>query len=274
VSTQELQQLRDFATDLAVSAGEIIRRERPPYVEVLETKSSEVDPVTAMDRLVEEYLVRRIRAERPQDGILGEEGDSLPGTSGLTWVIDPVDGTVNYLYGIASWAVSVAVVTGPVDPELWEVQAGAVHAVVPNKTWSAALGMGATVNGKPIVQRPAPSLAKSLVATGFGYDAKRRLAQVKVLEQIIGHIRDIRRLGAASIDLCLQAEGLVDLYYERGLHPWDLAAGTLIATEAGSTVCGLRGRRAAMDMAVVGRGPALAELVQLLEAAGADDPNS
>jgi len=268
-------ELRDLAVDLAESAAALVRRTHPGVVQVLETKSSEVDPVTAMDKSVEEYLVARLRAARPQDGILGEEGDSITGTSGYTWVIDPIDGTVNYLYGVASFAVSVAVVRGPADPAQWEIIAGAVHAVVWNKTWAAALGEGATADGVPIPRQPhrAPApLGKSLVATGFGYEKHRRAGQVEVLAHVIEHVRDIRRLGAASIDLCLQAEGAVDLYYERGLHPWDFAAGALIATEAGSTVCGLRGGRPSETMTVAGRGPALAELVQLLEEADADAP--
>jgi len=266
-------ELRDLAVDLAESAGALIRRNHPQVVQVLATKSSEVDPVTEMDRAVETYLVKRIKEARPHDGILGEEGNSIGSKSGYTWVIDPIDGTVNYLYGVASYAVSVAVVEGPVNPLEWQVIAGAVHAVVWNKTWAAAIGHGATVNGKPIpkITKPAP-LDKSLVATGFGYAAKRRAGQVEVLTKLIEHIRDIRRLGSAAIDLCLQAEGIVDLYYERGLQPWDMAAGSLIAQEAGSTVCGLRGTKASETMTVAGRGKALAELIEILEDAEADHP--
>jgi len=265
-------ELRDLCVELAESAGELIRRTRPEVVQVLATKSSEVDPVTEMDKAVEAYLVARIKELRPDDGILGEEGDSIPTKSGYTWVIDPIDGTVNYLYGVASYAVSIAVVTGPVNPLEWQVISGAVHAVVWDKTWAAALGHGATVNGRPIKPVVAPSLAKSLVATGFGYDANRRAGQVAVLSELIEHIRDIRRLGSAAIDLCLQAEGIVDLYYERGLQPWDMAAGSLIATEAGSTVCGLRGAKASSVMTVSGRGPALTDLLAILEHAEADHP--
>ncbi|MDR2704076.1 MAG: inositol monophosphatase [Cellulomonadaceae bacterium] len=266
-------QLRDFATEIAVSAGEIIRQNRPAQVSVSATKSSPTDPVTEMDRRVEDYLIGRITTQRPFDGILGEEGDSKAGTSGLTWVIDPIDGTVNYLYGVASYAVSVAVVKGPVNPLEWTVVAGCVHSVVTNRTWAAAKGLGATVNGEPITHRPAVPLAKSLVATGFGYAANRRAGQSRVLAQILPKIRDIRRLGSAAIDICMQAEGTVDMYYERGLQPWDLAAATLIAAEAGSEVTGLRGLPASELMTVVGRGPAVLELVTLLEQGGADNPN-
>ncbi|MCL1800051.1 MAG: inositol monophosphatase [Promicromonosporaceae bacterium] len=268
----DLSAARDLAEDLAVSAGALIRERRPKQVEVLETKSSKVDPVTEMDQFIENYLVTRIRAERPLDGILGEEGDDIPGTSGLTWVIDPIDGTVNYLYGVASCAVSVALVAGPPDPLSWQPLAAAVHAVDFGRTWTAATGQGATADGAPIRQNPPAPLSRSLVATGFGYAARRREGQARVLLELLPHIRDIRRLGSAAIDLCLQAEGAVDLYYERGLSPWDFAAGALIASEAGSTVCGLRGARPTTTMVVAGRGEALTELLRILEAADADDP--
>jgi len=266
--------LRDFAIELAVSAGNLIRKTRPQHVRVSETKSTETDPVTEMDVRVETYLVDQIKKHRPADGILAEEGDARRGTSGLTWVIDPIDGTVNYLYGVASYAVSVAVVTGEPHPLTWTQLAGCVHDVVNNKTWAAARGHGAIVNGKPLppaASPPAP-LAKSLVATGFGYAANRRAGQARVLTQVLPKVRDIRRLGSASVDLCLQAEGIVDLYYERGLQPWDLAAGTLIAAEAGSTVSGLRGLPASETMTVAGRGEAVQQLISLLEGADADNP--
>jgi len=270
----QLTELRELAIWLSESAGELIRQTHPNRVQVQDTKSSATDPVTEMDLRIESYLVNQIRQRRPDDGILGEEGDSRIGTTGLTWVIDPIDGTVNYLYGVASFAVSVAVVTGPPHPLHWTQQAGAVHDVVLNRTWAAARGLGATVNGQPIENAhltPAP-LAKSLVATGFGYAPNRRAGQARVLTQVLPQVRDIRRLGSAAIDLCLQAEGIVDLYYERGLQPWDLAAGTLIAAEAGSLVTGLRGLPASELMTVAGRGEAVRELIEILEQADADNP--
>ncbi|WP_165350512.1 inositol monophosphatase family protein [Xylanimonas protaetiae] len=265
--------LRALATSLATEAGAVVRARRPEQVVVADTKSSDVDPVTAMDRAVEELLVARLTQERPQDAILGEEGDDVPGTSGLTWVVDPIDGTVNYLYGVASWSVSVAVVSGPPDPAEWTVLAGCVHDVVADRTWTAGLGEGATVDGvalRPV--EPAP-LARSLTATGFGYAASRRAAQARVLTQVLPRVRDIRRLGSAAVDLCLLAQGSYDLYYERGLNPWDMAAGSLVATEAGARVVGLRGARAGLAMTVAGRGAALDELVDILEAADADAPD-
>jgi myo-inositol-1(or 4)-monophosphatase len=266
----DISSLRALAESLATEAGALVREGRPDRVEVAATKSSDVDPVTAMDRASEELLRRRIAAARPYDAILGEEGDDVPGTSGLTWVLDPIDGTVNYLYGVASYAVSVAVVAGPPDPARWTVLAGCVHSVVDGATWTAGRGQGATRDGRTIgVNRPA-SLATSLVGTGFGYAAERRAAQARVLTHVLPRVRDIRRLGAAAIDLCLVAEGRLDLYYERGLNPWDLAAGGLVAAEAGAVVTGLRGRAAGTTMTVAGHPAGVAELVRILEDAGAD----
>lgn len=266
----DVEALRALARSLACEAGEQVRAGRPERVEVAATKSNDVDPVTDMDRAVEAQLRRRIAAERPDDAILGEEGDDVAGTSGLTWVLDPIDGTVNYLYGVASYAVSVAVVAGPVDPERWTALAGCVHSVVDGHTWTAARAGGAERDGRPLrVNRP-ESLARSLLGTGFGYAPERRARQGEVLTHVLPRVRDIRRLGSAAIDLCLLAEGALDLYYERGLNPWDLAAGALVAAEAGAWVGGLRGRGPGSAMTVAGATPVVTELVRLLEDADAD----
>jgi myo-inositol-1(or 4)-monophosphatase len=262
--------LRDLAVRLATAAGALVREGRPDRVVVAATKSSEVDPVTVMDRASEELLREMIAAERPDDAILGEEGDDVAGTSGLTWVLDPIDGTVNYLYGVASWAVSVAVVAGPPEPGAWTVLAGCVHSVADGRTWSAGLGEGATRDGAPIRVGAAASLGTSLVGTGFGYDAGRRAHQAQVLTQVLPKIRDIRRLGSAAIDLCLLADGSIDLYYERGLNPWDMAAGAVVAAEAGAVVTGLRGGPAGNAMTVAGPPELVAQLIEILEAADAD----
>ncbi|MHA7133168.1 inositol monophosphatase family protein [Oerskovia turbata] len=262
--------LRALAERLAREAGTLVRDGRPERVEVAATKSSAVDVVTAMDAESEALLRRVIAEERPDDAILGEEEGASAGTSGLTWVIDPIDGTVNYLYGVASHAISVAVVAGPPDPAEWTVLAGAVHSVVDGRTWTAGLGAGATLDGEPVAVNPAGPLATSLVGTGFGYDADRRRRQAQVLVEVLPRVRDIRRLGSAAIDLCLVATGRLDLYYERGLNPWDLAAGALVASEAGALVTGLRGRPAGSEMTVAGAPDAARELVRLLESAEAD----
>ncbi|SKC72625.1 myo-inositol-1(or 4)-monophosphatase [Krasilnikoviella flava] len=266
----DVEELRALARSLAREAGALVREGRPARVEVAATKSSAVDPVTAMDRASEELLRTRLAAERPDDAILGEEGDDVPGTSGLTWVLDPIDGTVNYLYGVSSYAVSVAVVAGPPDPERWTALAGCVHSVVDGRTWTAARGGGAERDGRALRVSAPPSLAQSLVGTGFGYAAERRARQAEVLAEVLPRVRDIRRLGAAAIDLCLVAEGALDLYYERGINAWDVAAGGLVAAEAGAWVGGLRGRGPSSTMTVAGAVPVVAELVALLEDAGAD----
>jgi myo-inositol-1(or 4)-monophosphatase len=269
---EQLAELRALAERLAVEAGRLVREGRPDRVEVAATKSSAVDPVTEMDRASEELLRRRISAARPDDAILGEEGSDVRGTSGLTWVVDPIDGTVNYLYGVASYAVSVAVVAGPPDPTRWTALAGAVHSIVDGRTWTAARGQGATADGRPLRVNEPAELSRCLVGTGFGYAAARRAHQAGVLTTVLPRVRDIRRLGSAAVDLCLVAEGRLDLYYERGLNPWDLAAGALVAAEAGATVTGLRGEPASVAMTVAGAAPRVAELARLLEEADADGP--
>lgn len=262
--------LRELAERLARSAGELVRTGRPDQVVVASTKSTATDVVTRMDADSEALLRREIAAARPHDAILGEEEGTSSGTSGITWVVDPIDGTVNYLYGVASYAVSVAAVVGPPDPARWTVLAGAVHSVVDGRTWTAGAGAGATLDGVPLRVGEPDELAQCLVGTGFGYDPVRRRAQARVLVEVLPRVRDIRRLGSAAIDLCLVASGELDLYYERGLNPWDMAAGALVAHEAGARVTGLHGQEPGHDMTVAGGPARVAELVGLLERAGAD----
>jgi myo-inositol-1(or 4)-monophosphatase len=259
-------QLLDLATDLARRAGALALEMRDG-VETLPTKSSPTDVVTAADKAVERLLADGIRTARPDDGLLGEEGASDLGTSGLRWVVDPIDGTVNYLYGIPQWAVSIGI----------EDSVGTLVGVVfdPSKDelWQAVRGRGSTLNGVPLQCSGATSLAQSLVATGFGYDEVRRAAQARILPGLLPKVRDIRRLGAGALDLCGVAAGRVDAYYEQGLSPWDLSAGTLIASEAGARVEGLRGRPPSHDL-VVAAAPAVFEaLHDVLVSADADaDP--
>ncbi|HEV6955521.1 MAG TPA: inositol monophosphatase family protein [Promicromonospora sp.] len=262
--------LRDLAVRLATAAGALVREGRPERVVVAATKSSDVDPVTVMDRASEDLLRTMIAQERPDDGILGEEGDDVAGTSGLTWVLDPIDGTVNYLYGVGVWSVSVAVVAGPPDPASWTVLAGCVHSVPDGRTWSAGLGEGATRDDAPVHVGSAPSLGRALVGTGFAYDAGRRAQQAGVLARVLPQVRDIRRIGSAAVDLCLAGDGSLDLYYERGLNPWDMAAGSLVVAEAGGVVTGLRGGRPGTAMIVAGPGHLVEELVPILEETDAD----
>ena len=255
-----------IALDAARAAARLVVDERPPgRLGVANTKSSQTDIVTVMDQRAEALLLERITAARPEDGFLGEEGAAREGRTGVTWVVDPIDGTVNYLYGIPAFAVSVAART------TGGVLVGVVANPVSGETWTAVRGGGAHLDGRPIRVNAAPELAMALVATGFGYAAERRAKQADVLRQVLPRVRDVRRAGAASLDLCALACGRVDAYYEQGLQPWDLAAGGLITEEAGATVGGLAGRPAGEALVVAGPEPLFGELVTLLADLGADE---
>jgi len=265
----DAKELRATAELLAREAGELILAGRPD-ARVASTKSSLVDVVTQMDLAAEALLRERIAQLRPGDGILGEEGDDVVGTSGITWVLDPIDGTVNYLYGLPSFGVSVAAVAGPARTREWTALAGAVYDGS-GRLWSAGRGLGATCDGATLRRHAAPTLSESLLGTGFQYVADRRAAQGSVVALLLPRVRDIRRLGAAAIDLCLVAAGHLDVYYEHGLNPWDLAAGALIASEAGVTVAGIDGGPPNEDLTVAAHPDVWDELRAALEAAGARD---
>jgi myo-inositol-1(or 4)-monophosphatase len=254
------EDLRALAVELALEAGRLISSGRPDRVEVAATKSSPTDVVTAMDTASERLLRDRLAVLRPDDGLLGEEDGQTAGTSGLTWVVDPIDGTVNYLYGLRSYAVSVAVVEGDPDPATWTILAGAVVDPSLGETWSAALDGGAWLTGPTGTHRltagGGPELGQALVATGFSYDAGRRAEQAAVLGRLLPQVRDVRRIGSAALDLCAVAAGRVDAYYERGLNPWDLAGGWLVAREAGALVTDFAGGRAGAH-GLVAAGPDL-----------------
>jgi myo-inositol-1(or 4)-monophosphatase len=254
-----------LALAAAREAARLVVDERPDgRLDVAATKSTATDIVTEMDRRSEQLVVERILADRPDDGFLGEEGASREGTSGVTWVIDPIDGTVNYLYEIPSYAVSVAARVGG------EVVAGAVVNPASGETWTATLGGGAFLDGRPVRVNASPGLAMALVATGFGYAAERRARQAEILRVVLPQVRDVRRAGAASLDLCALACGRIDAYYEQGLKPWDLAAGGLVAAEAGALVGGLRGRPAGEALVVAAPPGLFEELADLLTELDAD----
>ena len=262
----DLDATLDLATDLAREAGALALSMRLG-IGVLETKSSPTDVVTAADKAVESLLVAGISAARPLDGLLGEEGAGSPGTSGFRWVIDPIDGTVNYLYGIPQWSVSLGV------EDAHGTVVGVVYDPAKDELWQAVRGAGAALNGVPLSCSSVTSLSGALVGTGFGYDERRRAAQGRLLPTLLPAVRDIRRLGAGSLDLCSVAAGRLDAYFEQGLSPWDLSAGGLIAAEAGAVVTGLRGRAAGYDLVVAAGPGVVAELLALLEAGDADaDP--
>jgi myo-inositol-1(or 4)-monophosphatase len=269
----DLAGLRDLAVSVAREAGELLAS-RVGRVEVAATKSSPTDVVTEMDRRSEELIRSRILAVRPADVILGEEGGQIGNTDGapVRWVIDPLDGTVNYLYGLHDWAVSIAAEAAwAADGEASgragggaagrKIIAGAVYVPVRGELFSAFAGGGAwleAAGAEPLRLHATPGvpLDRALVGTGFGYLAARRQVQGEVVAALLPLVRDIRRAGVASVDLCAVAAGRLDGFYERGLNYWDWAAGALVATEAGAVVGGLNGAPVSSSMAVAA-GPGL-----------------
>lgn len=269
----EVTSLMSLAERAARRAGELVHRRRPARLEVT-TKSTPTDVVTEMDRAAEDLLRQILLQARPGDALLGEEAGLQPGSSGLTWVLDPIDGTVNYLYGLHEYVVSVAVVRGDAQADGgFEPVAGCVHAPATGETWTAGAGAGAFLDGRRLALGQPPALAQALIGTGFGYAAQRRAEQAQVVAALLPQVRDIRRIGCAALDLCLVATGRLDGYYERGLHPWDLAAGLLIVREAGATVTGLGGRPPGEGMVVAARDPLAAALRSRLEELDADGRN-
>ena len=255
-----------IAVDAAGEAGRLLaswRGEARP--EVVDTKSSPTDVVTEMDRRSEALITGRIRAVRPGDTVLGEEGgqtsgeaipvgsgaadrDGPAGPSRVRWVVDPLDGTVNYLYGLPDWAVSIA---AEVDGT---VVAGVVEVPRFGETFTAVAGQGAWLHRNGVARAlhctSGVTLAQALIGTGFGYASGRRQVQGEVIAAILPYVRDIRRGGSAAVDLCSVAAGRMDAFFERGLNYWDYAAGGLIAREAGAKVGGLAGRAESTSMAV------------------------
>jgi myo-inositol-1(or 4)-monophosphatase len=255
--------LLDLAADTAREAAELVARGRTTAAEHVDVKSSSVDVVTAVDTASEELIVRRLLTARPEDGVLGEEGASREGTSGVRWVIDPIDGTVNFLYDLPAYAVSIAAEVGG------SVVAGVVLNVVTGEQFTATAGGGAflesPVRGRVRLAGSRPvSLEQTLVATGFGYRVEERRAQGAVVAQLLPRVRDIRRYGSSALDLCAAAAGRTDAYYELGLKPWDHAAGALVAREAGLVVTGLPGSPFAEPMAIAAAASIAAPFIDLL----------
>lgn len=259
----DLRALEDLAIEAGRRAAALLLDGLDRARTAVDTKSSGTDMVTEMDRASERLVVETLLAARPDDGILGEEGTDRAGTSGLRWIVDPLDGTTNYLYRHPGFSVSIAA-------ELQgRVVAGAVVDPMHGQVFSAARGTGARRNGASIRCSDQTDLSRSLVATGFAYDPTRRGRQAGVLTEVLPRIRDVRRMGAAAMDLCSVACGVVDGYYERGLGPWDHAAGGLIAAEAGAVVSDLHGGPASGEF-VLAAAPGIAgTLRDLLVRAGA-----
>jgi myo-inositol-1(or 4)-monophosphatase len=255
--------LETIAVDLAEGAARIVARGRGDDWDV-SAKSTSTDLVTSVDRATERWLREQIARVRPDDGVLGEEAGDEPGSGGVRWVVDPIDGTVNFVLGLPQYAVSVAAEMNGA------VVAGAVCNPASGETFRAHLGGGAFLGGRRLRGPRDVPLERAVVGTGFGYEAARRGRQAAAVETLLPRIGDIRRLGAASLDLCFVAAGRLDAYFEVGLNPWDYAAGSLVATEAGCVTSGLRGRAAGPDFFAVARPGLAAPFFAALESAAAD----
>jgi myo-inositol-1(or 4)-monophosphatase len=222
-----LDELATLASAFAREAGALLADRQPRVRGMVATKSTPTDMVTEVDGETEALLVARIGAARPNDAILGEEGANRPGTSGVRWVIDPLDGTTNYLYGFPSYSVSMGV---EVDGE---AAVAAVFDASRGELYAATAGRGATLDSRLLHVTAQDQLPLALVGTGFGYDVERRRKQAAVAAYLVPRVRDIRRAGSAALDLCAVAAGRLDAYAEFGLNEWDRCAGLLIVNEAG-----------------------------------------
>ena len=251
-------ELRAIAEQLARAAGDMALAGRKSGIVTATTKSSPTDMVTQYDKASEDMITAGLRELRPDDGIVGEEGASRDGTSGITWHIDPIDGTSNFYFDIPMWAVSIGAVddNGPI--------AGAVYAPALGDMFTAARGEGATLNGNRISVRENTVLSDALVCTGFSYHVSQREAHARRVATMVGQIRDIRRFGAAAIDLCFVACGRLDAYFEEHLNSWDLIAGHVIATEAGALVTNYSGDTATPQEVLASQPGVQKALIQLI----------
>ena len=245
-----------LAREVGQEAAGFVRQSRPAgRVDVAATKSSPTDAVTEIDRACEELIRKRILALRPDDGFVGEEGHDVAGTSGVEWIVDPIDGTVNFVYDIPAYAVSIA---AAIDGS---VVAGYVVNIPAGEEWAAVRGEGAwRLDGGQrhrLVAPDPPAIAQLLVGTGFHYVSEIRVGQAAAVGKLLPQVRDIRRTGSAALNLCEVAAGRLDAFVGQGLMPWDRAAGGLIATEAGLVVAGLNGEPD--ERLVMAAHPAVAE---------------
>jgi myo-inositol-1(or 4)-monophosphatase len=248
--------LREIAEAIAREAGHQLREAFGGEGVNVTAKSSPTDLVSEADHAAERLIRDRLAAARPGDGFLGEEGGNATGSSGLRWVVDPLDGTINFLFGIPQWAVSIAC-----EDERGTL-VGVVYDPMRDELWTAERDGPALLDGRPIAASTRDDLATALVATGFGYDAEVRRLQAAVAAELLPQVRDIRRFGSAALDLAWTAAGRHDAYYERGLNAWDLAAGVLLCGRAGLAVRTLAPTPPAADGVLVAPDP----LIDALEA--------
>jgi myo-inositol-1(or 4)-monophosphatase len=262
MSPAELGTLRALAVRLASDAAAVHRAGLGRSLHV-ETKGSRTDHVSEVDRDAERLVVAGIVAARPHDGILGEEGTARPGTSGVRWIVDPLDGTTNYLYGFPAFSVSIGV---EVDGVL---AVGVVHDSVHDACYAGVRGGGATCNGRPVRVRACTDLGMALVATGFQYRPEIRARQAATLAAVLPAVRDVRRGGSAALDLCWVAAGHVDAFYEAALAEWDVAAGMVIAEAAGAEVRAIEVPDGPSPLVVAAHPALMAALLDLLRRSGA-----
>lgn len=229
-------ELEAIAIGIAREAGQLARRRRSEGVSIAATKSAIADIVTEADREVEDLIRLRLSERCPGDGFLGEESGAERGDTDVTWVVDPIDGTVNYAYGIPSYGVSIAAVAGDPIPGEWDALAAAVYAPAVDELFHASKGGGSWLDGERLAVNAEPSAAGALLATGFGYDPATHAGDLARVARAMPLARDVRRMGAASLDFAFVAAGRLDGYFERGLAPWDHAAGALLVLEAGGRV--------------------------------------
>ncbi len=264
MTTPDAAAFLDLACSLARQAGATAAEGRRRGTPTGDTKSSATDMVTEFDRASERFIVDGLRTARPHDGLIGEEGSSIVGTSGIDWLIDPIDGTTNFLYDLPGWAVSIAAADAA------GTLVGAVYVPAHDEMFSARRGGGAQLNGRAIRCGELTEPSKALLATGFSYSPEKREMQARRLVHVVPRVRDLRRFGAASVDLCHVAAGRVDAYVEEGLGPWDLAAGELIAREAGCRSGDLHGADARPDQVLVANPVLFEPLAALLREAWAN----
>jgi myo-inositol-1(or 4)-monophosphatase len=277
VSLTRPEELREVAALLAAEAADFVRRRRAELIgpepsgrPTTRSKSSPTDPVTVADTDTERLIRRRLQQLRPGEPVLGEEGGGTSADAGtVLWVVDPIDGTVNFVYGLPVYAVSIAARVSGVSV------AGAVADAVAGEVYCAAAGLGAQLRDRhgirPLRCSDADDLSMALVGTGFGYDPVRRAAQAQLLARMLPLIRDVRRMGSAALDLCMVAAGRLDAHYEHGLSVWDWAAGALIAAEAGATVA-LPGPGQAPGLVVAAAPGVAGELLAALDRFGRATP--
>lgn len=259
-----LNQLETMALEIAHAAGRFLVQERPAALEV-DTKTSQTDVVTQMDKAAESLIVQKIKQSRPDDLFIGEEGtvNNSPNPTNVQWIVDPIDGTVNYLHQHPFWSVSIGVQVAGIT------QVGVVYAPILKETYFAVKDKGAYLindNGKtPVTISRNTDLATTLVATGFSYESEKRIKHGNLISELSGAVRDFRRDGSAAIDLCMVGLGRVDAYFETGLHPWDFTAGALFVEEAGGKTCGLKDQPISNSLAIAANAGVFNEFANLIQ---------